>query len=72
MPKQTLEDRIAAFRGELEAFVEERAREVQKGTGLPIGTIMQVITGGSQCRCAVAQKVIAERKRDEEIAARQA
>jgi hypothetical protein len=74
-PKQPpLEDRILAFREELETFVRDRCLELkgsQSGEGLPLEIIFQMLSGNSQCRCAVALKVIAERKKDEEIAARQ-
>jgi hypothetical protein len=60
-----LQRKIQQIRDETESFVGAHAEEKAKGTGLPVGIVMQTITGGSQCRCAVALKVVADKERDE-------
>jgi hypothetical protein len=69
-----LEHRINDFRRELEVFVNEYAEQIKRssaGAGLPIQSILQMLMGGSQCRCAVALKILSDQKRDKEIEERQ-
>lgn len=66
-----LEQRIADFRRGLDNFIRERALEIQKGTGLPLPMILQLLDHNLGCQCAVATEIVATRKRDAEIAARQ-
>jgi hypothetical protein len=68
----TLQRRIQHLRDEIEWFVGAYAEEKAKGTGLPVGIVMQTITGGSPCRCNVALKVIATKEQDESDAAKPA
>ena len=67
-----LADRIAAFRQELEAFVNSRAAELTKGTGLPLQVVLQTMTGGSHCVCSAALRVVRDIEEEKEIARRQA
>lgn len=67
-----LEDRIAAFRRELDGFVLARALEIEQSSpGVPLETIMVMLNRGSGCQCAVAEQIVATRKKDAEIASRQ-
>jgi hypothetical protein len=69
-----LELRINDFRHELELFVNERALEIKRspsGEGLPLENILMMLMAGSQCRCAVALKILSDQKRDREIEERQ-
>jgi hypothetical protein len=71
---KSLELRIDDFRRELETFVNERAQEIKRspsGEGLPIQSILLMLTAGSQCRCACALKIISDRNKDAEIEQRQ-
>jgi hypothetical protein len=55
-------------------FVNERAEEIKNsssGSGLPIQNILMMLMAGSNCRCAVALKIISDRQRDFEIEQRQ-
>ena len=64
--------RIDDFRRELEVFVNERAQEIKRShEGLPLENIRMMLMAGSNCRCQVALKVISDRRKDAEIAARQ-
>jgi hypothetical protein len=69
--KETLEQRIHDLERECVRFVHERAEELSKGTGLPVivNEKMLMQAGGNPFQAAL--QVIATRKRDEEIAARQ-
>jgi hypothetical protein len=63
---KSLELRIDDFRRELEMFVNERAMEIKNsstGEGLPLQSILLMLTAGSQCQCHAALKVISDRKR---------
>jgi hypothetical protein len=69
-----LQLRIEDFRRELETYVNEYAEQIKRssaGAGLPIQSILQMLMGGSQCRCAVALKILSDQKRDKEIEHRQ-
>lgn len=65
-----LEDRIAELRRDIEAFIEARIDELAT-PGLPRGVIRQTILGNLHCSCAGALKILADKQRDFEIAARQ-
>jgi hypothetical protein len=65
-----LADRIAELHGDIEALIESRINEINAG-GVPREVIKQMIVGGSGCPCRAATKILADRARDEEIAARQ-
>jgi hypothetical protein len=67
-PPPSLADRIAELRQEIDAFVEARVDDV-RAPGVPREVIRQMVVGGTGCHCAAALKVIAEKQRDEEIAA---
>ena len=68
----SLEQRIAEFRKHLDSFILARAVEIQKSSsGVPLETIMVMLGRNSGCQCAIAEKVIGDRKRDADIAARQ-
>jgi hypothetical protein len=68
-----LEDRIRGLQVELEDFVRSRALEVQKGTGLPLENVIMMLRGHTaSCQCATALRVISDRRRDAEIAEREA
>jgi hypothetical protein len=71
-PVMPLYERIAAFRQELEAFVNSRAAELTKGTGLPMQVVLQTMTGGSHCVCSAALRVVRDIEEEKEIARRQA
>jgi hypothetical protein len=70
-PQPPLEDRIASFRKELDKFITARALELKQGTGLPLPIILQLLNQNLGCQCSVAAEIVATRKRDAEIAARE-
>ena len=68
-PRPPLEQRIAEFRRELDSFILGRAIEIKKGTpGVPLDNILQMLNHNLGCQCAVATQIVADRRRDSEIA----
>jgi hypothetical protein len=67
----SLSDRIEGLRNDLNRFIDERVAELHT-PGLPAQTIRQMVTGGGFCECRSALRIMADRKRDDEIAKRQA
>jgi hypothetical protein len=48
-----LEDRIAALRAEIDAYIDARITEIRKTCeGVPAETIRQSLTRGMGCQCA--------------------
>jgi hypothetical protein len=70
-----IEARIRGLQEELEGLVMARAQEIKNsptGSGLPLETIVMMLRGHTgACQCATALKVIADQKKDAEIAERQ-
>jgi len=69
-PTAPLQRRIETFRAELEAFIDDRVKQLRQ-PGLPDVTIRQMLTGNSNCSCATVLKLLGDIERDREIAARQ-
>ena len=66
-----LEERIAALQDEIDAICEARAREISKSSGVPFQNILMMMgQTANGCQCKAALKMIADKKRDEDIAAR--
>lgn len=66
-----LEERIAALQAEIEAICEARAKEIAKGSGVPFQNILMMMgQTANGCQCKAALKMIGDKKRDEDIAAR--
>lgn len=60
---QLSEDRVKAFRAELDAWIDARAAEITKECpGVPIGSIRNSITRGLGCQCAAYLEIAAKEK----------
>lgn len=60
-------DRIAAFRAELDAFIDARVAEIKKTCeGVPAESIRIDLMRGYSCQCAAVQRILRE---DEKAAA---
>jgi len=67
----TLQDRVGAFKQEIEAFIHDRALKLQRGTGLPLEVVKQTMTGGAHCVCNAALRVASDIEKERDLAARQ-
>ena len=57
---KTLPERIADFRAELDAFLDEKAKEAAKDCpGVPLGVVRNMITGRAPhgCQCQAVQNL---------------
>jgi hypothetical protein len=68
----SLQERITVFKKELEAFINNRAEALTRGTGLPLQVVLQTLGGGSHCICSVALRVVADLEKERELEKRQA
>jgi hypothetical protein len=69
LSKSSLEDRIEALRAEIDATLEAKAKEIARGQGLPYQSILMMMgQTANGCQCKAALRLIAEQKRDKEIA----
>jgi hypothetical protein len=71
--KRLLDGEIETFRAKLNAFIDEYAAGIAKGTpGVPLESIRQSIIGGSgHCPCTAALHVLHAIRRDRKDASRQ-
>jgi hypothetical protein len=69
-PLPSLADRMAELHSDIEKFIDERVAEI-RADGVPREVLKQMLAGGSTCWCRIASRVIADRAKESEIAARQ-
>ncbi|WNV10170.1 hypothetical protein [Tardiphaga sp. 709] len=65
MKSQSTEDRIAAIRAEIDAFIDEKAAEELKllGPGVPLQIVRDILTArGGRCQCAQYLEIAAKEK----------
>jgi hypothetical protein len=62
MKQPPLEERIRAFRTELDAIIDEHVKEIRKTcTNLPDGVVRQSLLRGMDCQCSTVLQIKREK-----------